>query len=174
MNEGIRRRAVGSGGGNERQTKEASWWLARFVSSLPGAEGALVRARACLAVVFALRVEDGVLVKENPVEIELEDDLKGDIGEAKISEGVDSKIDRGENGLRDQVDRENGCNEDVDAGESEMKNVLVREEKMVREFGELRPNQGAGEQGDEAKATKFEAKGEDHEDVMMEEESGVK
>ncbi|GAB2217768.1 hypothetical protein Droror1_Dr00000980 [Drosera rotundifolia] len=45
------------------------------------------------------RVEDGVLAKENLVEIESEDDIKGDIGEAKISEGADSEIDRGENGL---------------------------------------------------------------------------
>ncbi|GAB2230316.1 hypothetical protein Droror1_Dr00014577 [Drosera rotundifolia] len=98
-------------------------------------------------------VEGGVLAKENLVEIESEDDIKGDIGEAKISEGADSEIDRGENGFCDHVDRgesgietvtvdetktgvnadvvdfvvENGCNEDVDAGESEMKNDIVDE-----------------------------------------------
>ncbi|KAL9270202.1 Proton pump-interactor 1-like protein [Drosera capensis] len=103
--------------------------------------------------VGADRVEDGELAKENLVEIESEDDIKGDIGEAKISECADSEIDRGEDGFCDNVDQgesgmetvtvdetktgvnadvvdfvvENGCNEDVDAGESEMKNDIVDE-----------------------------------------------
>ncbi|GAB2211896.1 hypothetical protein Drorol1_Dr00025235 [Drosera rotundifolia] len=95
----------------------------------------------------------GCWQKKNLVEIESEDDIKGDIGKAEISEGADSEIDRGENGFCDHVDRgeseigiitadetktkvnadvmdfvvENGCNEDVDAGESEMKNDIIGE-----------------------------------------------